>query len=97
MTLEAAAGKNPVNHVGKLYNLVASRIAASLATEIAGLADASCTMVSQIGRPIDDPHVVDVALFPGGPRAVVEEVVRAELARFASLRDELLAERMPTW
>lgn len=27
MSLEAAAGKNPVTHVGKLYNIIAMRIA----------------------------------------------------------------------
>jgi len=31
MSLEAVAGKNPVTHVGKLYNLLASRIAAEAA------------------------------------------------------------------
>ena len=32
MSLEAAAGKNPVNHVGKIYNVVAQHIAQSLVT-----------------------------------------------------------------
>ena len=32
MTMEAAAGKNPLNHVGKLYNVVADRIAVELVT-----------------------------------------------------------------
>jgi uncharacterized protein (TIGR03437 family) len=37
MTVEAAAGKNPVNHVGKLYNLAAANIAASVAGSVPGV------------------------------------------------------------
>ena len=36
MTLEAAAGKNPVSHVGKTYNLAAGRIARALVGPNAG-------------------------------------------------------------
>jgi S-adenosylmethionine synthetase len=62
MTLEAAAGKNPVTHVGKLYNLAASRIADRLVRQVGGTRGASCVLVSQIGRPIDDPQIVDLRL-----------------------------------
>ncbi len=101
MTLEAAAGKNPVSHVGKLYNVLAGRIAASVAATVPGVADVTCTLVSRIGYPVDDPQVVDVAIAPGavGPseaiQQVVREVVAAELGRLDALRDELLAERLP--
>jgi S-adenosylmethionine synthetase len=92
MTLEAAAGKNPVSHVGKLYNLVAGRIASRVAT--APGADAACLLVSRIGHPIDEPDIVDVCI--GGnasgiaDRARIEEIVRAELAHVADLQDELM-------
>ena len=36
MSLEAVAGKNPVTHVGKLYNLAASRIAHAVLAEMPG-------------------------------------------------------------
>ena len=42
MSLEAAAGKNPVTHVGKLYNLVANRVARAVAAEIDGVQEACC-------------------------------------------------------
>lgn len=97
MTLEAAAGKNPVSHVGKLYNLAASRIAGRLAEQLGGTVDVSCVLVSQIGHPIDDPRLVDIrlALEPASHlakvAAAVQEVVRGELARFPDLRDAVLA------
>lgn len=100
MTLEAAAGKNPVTHVGKLYNLVASRIAASILAELPVVRDASCVLVSRIGQPVNEPRVVDVctALRDGAdPRPLetpIADIVRAELGGLEALRDALLAERV---
>jgi len=62
MTLEAAAGKNPVNHVGKLYNLAARDIAETVARELPGAEDATCVLVSRIGDPIDQPQALDLEL-----------------------------------
>jgi S-adenosylmethionine synthetase len=97
MTLEATAGKNPVTHVGKLYNLLAGRIAAIIVNEINGVTDAQCVLVSQIGRPVTDPYVVDLCLeYTQGtkPAALderVTETLRAELVRLDELRDSLIA------
>ena len=98
MTLEAPAGKNPVSHVGKLYNVIATRIATRIAAELPAVRGASCILVSQIGRPIDDPHLVDVGLAteldPETLRAAVVEAIRFELGRFDDLRADLLAGRI---
>lgn len=100
MTLEAAAGKNPVSHVGKIYNVAASRIAASLAERVGDNADVSCVLVSQIGRRVDDPQVADVRISGRTGRrlegldALVRETVEAELSRLADLREALLAGRV---
>ena len=96
MTLEAAAGKNPVSHVGKLYNLAAEAIARSAARESLGVSEATCVLVSQIGHPIDDPQVVDlrVATKPGqqieAVTASLREIVENELHRFPELQADLL-------
>jgi S-adenosylmethionine synthetase len=58
MTLEALAGKNPMTHVGKLYNAAASRLAAALVAEIPEIVEAECHLVSEIGAPIDEPNLV---------------------------------------
>ncbi|MGC8687701.1 MAG: methionine adenosyltransferase [Candidatus Micrarchaeia archaeon] len=60
MTLEAAAGKNPVNHVGKIYNIVASEAASGIIKEYPQVRECYIFMVSQIGRPIDDPKSMHV-------------------------------------
>ena len=101
MTLEATAGKNPVSHVGKLYNLLAMRIAAAIAGEVPGVDDSSCIIVSQIGRPVNDPQVLDIALIGPAERRALErpvtDVVNALLQQLHTMRDELLAERLPVY
>ncbi|MFH0737429.1 MAG: methionine adenosyltransferase [Candidatus Micrarchaeota archaeon] len=62
MTMEAAAGKNPVNHVGKIYSVMASDIAASISKENPDIEDLAITLLSQIGKPIDQPKVASVSL-----------------------------------
>ncbi len=100
MTLEAAAGKNPVSHVGKLYNLVATRIAAAIVVNVPHVSDAECVLVSQIGRAISDPQVVDVRLAceeRAGVEAAtgpVAEILRSELQRLPQLREALIEERI---
>lgn len=85
MTLEAAAGKNPVSHVGKLYNVAARRIAAQVVEQLDGVTAAELLLVSRIGAPITDPHLAAARLaVRSGVRlasvsARVEALVRAEL------------------
>jgi len=54
MTMEAIAGKNPVSHVGKIYNVLAQKAAAEIA-ELDGVKEAYVTLVSKIGSPISQP------------------------------------------
>lgn len=54
MTMEAIAGKNPVSHVGKIYNVLAQKAAGDI-SEIEGVSDAYVTLVSRIGSPISQP------------------------------------------
>jgi S-adenosylmethionine synthetase len=60
VSLEAVAGKNPVNHVGKIYNLLADKIAAEIAQ--AGAKQVYVRLMSQIGKPIDQPLVASLQL-----------------------------------
>ncbi len=61
MSMEAAAGKNPVTHVGKLYNVLSNLIAHDVVKETGDdIEEVLVRIVSQIGRPIDDPHVASL-------------------------------------
>ena len=75
MSLEAAAGKNPVSHIGKIYNVVANLIADRVVKEVEEVEEAYCYIVSQIGKPINEPQVCDVKVrTKKGAKAVEEEV-----------------------
>ncbi|WP_128906249.1 methionine adenosyltransferase [Halorubrum amylolyticum] len=79
MSMEATSGKNPVNHIGKIYNLLSTRIAESVTEEVDGIRDLQVRLLSQIGRPIDEPHVADAQLVTeeGTDIADIEEEVVA--------------------
>ncbi len=63
MSMEAAAGKNPVTHVGKLYNVLANRIAEKIAQEGGEeISEVRVRLLSQIGSPIDHPALASVEI-----------------------------------
>jgi S-adenosylmethionine synthetase len=57
MGTEAAAGKNPVSHVGKIYNVLAHKIAKNLYETIEGIREVYVLLLSRIGTPINRPQV----------------------------------------
>jgi len=74
---EAAAGKNPVSHVGKIYNVLAHRIAAGLHRELPEVRQVTVWLVSQIGRPVDRPWAaVQVHLREGFEMGEVAPAIR---------------------
>jgi len=60
--MEAIAGKNPVNHVGKLYNVVAQRICDQVHAELEEVAPVQCILLSRIGQRIDRPAMAELRL-----------------------------------
>jgi S-adenosylmethionine synthetase len=64
MSLEATCGKNPINHVGKIYNLLSTEAARQIAAEVKGIDEIYIKMLSQIGKPIDEPHIASVQIVP---------------------------------
>jgi len=101
MTLEAAAGKNPVNHVGKLYGAVAQQIAQDIIDDVAGVQNAECYLVSRIGARVDQPQavVVRVDTIDGGiDRSVkqqVDEIVAKRLLGVTRLWEQFLTGTIP--
>lgn len=57
---EAAAGKNPISHVGKIYNVFAHKLAKTIYENVAGINEVYIFLVSEIGKPIDNPKVIAV-------------------------------------
>jgi len=65
ISLEATAGKNPVNHVGKIYNVLAEILARKIYDVSSDyVRDVYVEILSQIGKPIDNPQVVSIKVIP---------------------------------
>lgn len=74
---EAAAGKNPMAHVGKIYNVLAHVLAEQIHRNVKGLREVTVWLTSQIGRPVSSPQfvMVEVHLEQGVSLASVEPLI----------------------
>lgn len=96
-SLEALAGKNPVSHVGKLYNITAQRICENAVGQLGEVSAAHCAMVSRIGTPIDRPSLVSLRLAlrdgssPQAVRDPVAQIVADQLAGITGLARQFAA------
>lgn len=97
MSLEAAAGKNPVSHVGKIYNVLARQVAETIVAEMPMVAAAHCYLVSRIGSPVTEPAIAHVRLatHDGMPVELLQgragEIVDRELQGIPSWIDRFVA------
>ncbi len=96
-SMEAIAGKNPVNHVGKLYNVVAQRICDSIIEALGEVTRVHCALLSEIGQPIDKPSGILIQIMPVAGcslqklRGPVELIVNRHLQQLADLTLEFAA------
>ena len=82
-SLEAAAGKNPISHVGKIYNVLSFVAAQEIVREVPEIHEASVYILSQIGHPLDQPLIATATIKPtkGVMTKELEEKVRKVLDR----------------
>ncbi|MCX9025191.1 MAG: methionine adenosyltransferase [Candidatus Methanoperedens sp.] len=97
---EAAAGKNPVSHVGKIYNVLSHRIASEIYTNVPDIKEVYVWLLSQIGEPIDQPKIAaaQVIMERGSLEDVekeVNEVIDSELANIQEFCMELAYGKIP--
>jgi len=92
-SLEAACGKNPISHVGKVYNVLALQAAQDIVEHAPTIRAATVYVLSQIGAPLDQPlvatalvHMTNGTLTPG-TQADVQDVLDEHLAEISSLRN----------
>jgi S-adenosylmethionine synthetase len=95
MSLEAAAGKNPVNHIGKIYNIVAREIAQDIVKLYPKVMECNVSIVSQIGRKINDPKSVYIdAIMAKGEKletisVKVHDIAKETLENMSYITEEL--------
>ena len=95
MGTEAAAGKNPVSHVGKIYNVLAHQLAKQIYENTEGVREVYVLLLSQIGMPIDNPKLANVQMLLKRGQilknvsAKVEETVAQAFKNISSLCRQL--------
>ncbi|MGH3245684.1 MAG: methionine adenosyltransferase [Trebonia sp.] len=96
MSMEGVSGKNPVYHVGKLYNLAAQRAAGEL-HQLTGRTF-TVALVSQSGRDLEDPWQVIAHASGNGTvdEALVRQVVVGVMGDLDDIRAGLLAGKVAT-
>jgi len=101
MSTEAAAGKNPIAHVGKIYTLLTHDIADKIYTGVPGVAEVYVWLCSQIGQPIDKPLIASAQLVlqsgfnVSDVREPVEALVDRELANIYAFTQRLTRGELP--
>jgi S-adenosylmethionine synthetase len=91
-SLEAPCGKNPISHVGKVYNLLALLAAQDIVNNVPTVREASVYLLSQIGGPLDQPLVANVMVRPvdgeltPSIQADVQAVLDERLAKVGDVR-----------
>jgi len=96
VSLEAPCGKNPISHVGKVYNVLALLAAQDIVEKVPAVREASVYLLSQIGAPLDQPLVATATVrskndnLTASIRADVQSVLDDKLANVSDLRDLIL-------
>ena len=62
MSMEATSGKNPITHIGKIYNVMSLLIANDVAKKVSPDVEVRVRLLSQIGKPVSQPLTANVQL-----------------------------------
>ena len=98
---EAAAGKNAVSHVGKIYNILAHKTAHTIYESIDGIKEVYVWLASQIGEPVNQPVIASaqVLLEHRAPfpliRRKIGEIINKELSQMDVFCSDLLHGKYP--
>lgn len=89
MSMEGAAGKNPVYHIGKIYYITAQRISEAIFQRFS--LQNEVVLVSQSGRPLLDPWIAFVHIPEEFNKpAELEELVRWEINKIPELTEQII-------
>jgi S-adenosylmethionine synthetase len=83
---EAAAGKNPISHVGKIYNVLTYKIAQHVYEEVPEVEEVYIWLLSKIGSPIDHPTVAAAQVIMKGNNSL--DKVRRKIGEVLDYRLE---------
>jgi len=103
MSMEATSGKNPINHIGKIYNLLSTMMARECVEKVDGIDEMYVRLLSQIGKPIDRPLVASVQVLPKKGftlkdiNSEIGEIVNANLANVTCITEKVICGELDTF
>ncbi|WP_321507126.1 methionine adenosyltransferase [uncultured Methanoregula sp.] len=103
MSMEATSGKNPINHIGKIYNLLSTQVARECITRVDGIEEMYVRLLSQIGKPIDQPLVASIQVLPKSGVTLKEinadilEIVDSQLANVTHITEKVIEGKLKTF
>jgi S-adenosylmethionine synthetase len=98
---EAAAGKNAISHVGKIYTLLTNQLATEIHATVPGIREVYVWLGSQIGSPIDRPAIASAQIIlkpdcaPADVESAVCSVIDRRLATINEFTDRLIRGEWP--
>lgn len=103
MSMEATSGKNPINHIGKIYNLLSTQMACECVKKVDGIQEIYIRLLSQIGIPIDQPLVASAQVLPARGADFtsisrdVEGIIEEQLADITCVTEKVIRGELNTF
>ena len=103
MSMEATSGKNPINHIGKIYNLLSTIMARECVEKVDGIEELYVRLLSQIGKPIDHPLMASVQVLPSKGftlkdlNSEIEGIVNENLANVTCITEKVISGELDTF
>lgn len=98
---EAAAGKNAVSHVGKIYNILTHKMAQTIYEGVDGIKEIYVWLASRIGSPVDQPAVISAQVLLehrvsfDSVSKKIKDIIDRELSEMNLFCQELLEGKYP--
>jgi len=103
MSMEATSGKNPINHIGKIYNLLSTQVARECVEKVEGIGEIYIRILSQIGNPIDQPLVASAQIIPKPGASFktlsydVESIIDTSLENVTCVTEKVISGELKTF
>lgn len=94
---EATAGKNPVSHIGKIYNALSFSIADQIHKNVDGISEVFVWMYNIIGRPVNDPKsvivqpIIESNYNEAEAKKKIQEIVEKNLSNINQFCNDLIS------
>lgn len=94
---EATAGKNPVSHIGKIYNALSFSIADQIHKNVDGISEVFVWMYNVIGRPVNDPKsvivqpIIESNYDEAEAKKKIQEIVEKNLSNINQFCNDLIS------